>query len=115
MSAGTYLFGVIVFLVLSAVCFVEWVRYPSATTAVEVAAPVFLRCAPPSVRIGMSKAELLEKCGPAASISHQLIGANHDKEQWSYHSPNAYVYLLNGTVEAMQYAENGESFSWKER
>lgn len=70
------------------------------------------RCVPPAVSLGMSREQLIENCGKPSSINHQVLG-KVDKEQYAYGKNDSYVYLTDGTVTSIQYAENGEKFNWK--
>lgn len=72
------------------------------------------KCQPSGELMGLSKDDLLSRCGEPRSINHQMIGGGQvRKEQWSYLDPVFYVYLGNDHVESIQYAENGRNFEWK--
>lgn len=80
--------------------------------SVEESLPI--KCQPSGDLLNLSKDELLERCGKPDNINHQTLsyGALR-KEQWSYRKPTFYIYLQNGIVESIQYAENGQNFEWK--
>ncbi len=81
---------------------------------IEAKRPPFPKCIPPTVSIGMSREDLLERCGPPSAISHQYLPGK-DREQYSYRRDGVFVYMTNGQVDAMQYAEGNEHFRWDER
>jgi hypothetical protein len=106
---------VLVFAAAASVLYSTWCSDAERGAATASAAqPAFPRCVPPAVATGMTKAALRAACGPPSSISHQFLnGGTVDQEQWAYDETGSYIYLRNGIVDGMQYAENGERFSWK--
>ena len=104
-------FTILLFVALGLALLMVW-QSPSPKAAAD--RPETPRCVPPAVSIGMTKSALLAACGSPSSVSHQLLdGGKLDKEQWAYLDSGSYVYLSNGIVDGIQYAENGERFSWK--
>lgn len=101
-----------VLIIIAAALIWSWVGVASPTIGPVVADPApAIRCAPPLISIGMTREALDQACGKPTNISHQMLRGT-DRVQMSFNKGESYVYLSNGIVDAIQYAENGERWTW---